>query len=62
MGHHRQLVGSLCITQAAQFGVCGDLDGWGGGVATGRDVRERRDMCIHIADSLGCTAETKVTL
>ena len=42
--------------------LCGDLDGWGGGVAMGRDVRERGGVCIHTADSLGRTAETNITL
>ena len=35
--------------------LCGDLSwvGWGG-----REVQEGGDVCIHIADSLHCTAET----
>ena len=36
--------------------LCGDLDGWDGG--GGREVQEGGDVCIHIADSLCCTAET----
>ena len=39
--------------------LCGDLDGWEGG---GKEVQEGRDICIHIADSLCCTAETNTTL
>ena len=36
--------------------LCGDLDGWD----VGRwEVQEGVDICIHIADSLCCTAETK---
>ena len=42
--------------------LCGDLDGWDGGVAGGREVQEGGDICIHTADSLHCTAETNTTL
>ena len=38
--------------------LCDDLDGWDGG----REVQEGGDICIHIADSLHCTAETNTTL
>ena len=41
--------------------LCGDLDGWDG-VEGGREVQEGGDICIHIADSLHCTAETNTTL
>ena len=34
-----------------------DLEGW-----SGREVQEGKDVCIHIADSLCCTAETNTTL
>ena len=37
--------------------LCGDLDGWDGG-----EVQEEGVICIHIADSLHCTAETNTTL
>ena len=37
--------------------LCDDLDGWDGG----REVQEREDIRIHIADSLHCTAETNTT-
>ena len=40
--------------------LCDDLDVWGGG--SGREVQEGGDICIHIADSLHCTAETNTTL
>ena len=37
--------------------LCGDdIDGWDWGA--GREVLEGGDKCIHIADSLRCTAET----
>ena len=39
--------------------LCSDLDGWDGGR---QEVQEGGDICIHIADSLCCTAETNMTL
>ena len=30
-----------------------------GGLERGGEVQEERDMCIHMADSLHCTAEIK---
>ena len=32
------------------------------GIAGGRQVQERRDICIHIADSHCCTVEINTTL
>ena len=40
--------------------LSGDLDGWDG--TGGREVQEGGDICIHIADSLNCIAETNATL
>ena len=45
--------------------LCDDLVGreevnWKQGI--GRDVQEGGDVCIHIADTLCCTAETNTTL
>ena len=40
--------------------LCDDLDGWDAG--GGREVQEGRDIGIHIADLLCCTAETHTTL
>ena len=34
--------------------LCGDLNG--------KEIQKRGDICIHIADSLHCTAETDTTL
>ena len=34
--------------------LCGDLNG--------KEIQKRGDICIHIADSLCCTAETNTTL
>ena len=36
--------------------LCDDLEGWDGKV--GKEAQEGRDICIHISDSLCCTAET----
>ena len=36
-------------------GLCDDLGGW---VGDGRSVQEGENICIHIADSLHCAAET----
>ena len=40
--------------------LCDGLEGWDG--VGGRELQEGRDICIHIADSLHCTAETNTTL
>ena len=39
---------------------CDDLDGWD--EEGGMEVQEGGDICIHIADSLHCTAETNTIL
>ena len=36
---------------------CDDLEGW-----DGRGFQEGGHICIHMADSLSCTAETNVTM
>ena len=41
--------------------LCGDLDRWDGGEG-GSEVQEGGDICMHIAGSLHCTAETNTTL
>ena len=38
--------------------LCDDLEG-GTGVGGGKEAQEGGDICIHIADSLHCTAETQ---
>ena len=38
--------------------LCDNLDGWDGG----REAQEGGNICMHIADSLHCTAETNPTL
>ena len=34
--------------------LCGDLNG--------KEIQKRGDICIHMADSLCCTADTNTTL
>ena len=38
--------------------LCDNLEGWDG-VGSGREVREEGDICIPMADSWWCMAETK---
>ena len=52
-------MGTCCTAQSSV--LCDDLDGWDGG-GGGREVQEGGDICIHIVDSLLCTAETNKTL
>ena len=42
-------------------GLCINLEGWDG-VGDGREFQEEGDICIPMADSCGCTAETNKTL
>ena len=44
----------FCSNRKLSSVLCDDLDGCGEGA--GREVQEGRDICIHIADSLCCTA------
>ena len=41
--------------------LCADMDGWDV-VVGGREAREGRGMCIHVADLLHCTTETNIRL
>ena len=53
-------MGGSCIAQRAQVGALSSRGvGWGRG---GREAQEGGDICIHIADSYCCTAETNTTL
>ena len=38
--------------------LCDDLAGCDGAVGRREEVQEEGDICIHIADSLPCAAET----
>ena len=50
-------MGTCCIAQGAHSVFCDDLEGWDGG-GGGRETQEGGDICIQIADSRHCTAET----
>ena len=41
--------------------LCGNLEGWDG-VGEGKEVQEGGNMCILMADSCWCTAETNTTV
>ena len=41
--------------------LCDDLEGWDWGEG-GSEAQEGRHVCIHIADSHCCTAETNTTV
>ena len=41
--------------------LCDDLEGWAGGGGR-RGAQKGGDICVHIADSLGWTAETNTAL
>ena len=41
--------------------LCDNLGGWDG-MRAGRKVQEEWDICIFMADSRGCMAETNITL
>ena len=44
-----------CIAQRTRYSVlCGDQNG--------KEIQGKGDICIHVADSLCCTAETNTTL
>ena len=53
---------TCCIAQGAQLDalwqLCDDLEEWMGQGAWRRDVPEGEDICIYMADSCFCTAET----
>ena len=56
--HVKLLVGTCCSDGNSSV-LCGDLDGEDGVAA---ELTEGGDICIHIADSLHCTAETNQML
>ena len=50
----------LLSNKGTQLVLCDNVEGWDGGVR--REAQEGGDRCVHIDDSLHCTAETNVTL
>jgi len=57
-------MGTCYMAQGAQLSLllCDDLEWWGGMRGGGREAHDRGDICIHIADSLCCTAETNTII
>lgn len=45
---------SIIIFRELRSVLRGDLDGWVGDGESGREVQEKADICIHIADKLYC--------
>ena len=45
-------MGTCCIAQVAQLGVCGDLDGWDGGGVGGRSKREGIYVYLQLIHSV----------
>ena len=41
--------------------LCADLEGGNEGGMGGREPQDGGDICIHVADSLCCIAETNTT-
>ena len=56
---NRQLVGSCCLTEGAQPGALWQARGVGWG---GREVQEGGNVCMPVADSRWCMAETNTAL
>ena len=59
----------LCVQQIASGRLLYDTvlrsilsDDLGVGVGGGREAQEEGDTCVHMTDSLCCTAETNITL
>ena len=67
---HLKILGTSLVIEwlglhASNAGAQGSIPGWGTKIphtGGGREVQEGGDICIHIADSLCCTAETNTTL
>ena len=49
-----------CVKQIANRKFCDNLEGWDG-VGDGKEVQEGGDICIPVADSCLCMAETDTT-
>ena len=47
--------GSLLYSAGSSAQLCDDLEGWDEG---GERKPKRKNICVHVADSLCCTAET----
>ena len=54
-------MGICCMTQEFNLVLCDNLKEWDG-VEDGREVQEGGDICIPMADSCKCTAETNTII
>ena len=54
--------GNLLYDAGSSYPVlCDNLEGWDG-VGVGRDIHKGEDICIPVADSCQCIAESNTTL
>ena len=53
--YNRQLMGTCGTTQGVQ--LCADVEGRDRGDGGGKEIQEGGDICIHVAESLRCTAK-----
>ena len=59
----KQITSENLLYSAGSSGWCSVMTQKGGtGAGGGRQAQEGRDICIHVADSLNCTAGTNITL
>ena len=53
-------MGTTTKHRKLDFVFCDDPEGWDEGDV--KEVQERRDICMHMSDTLHCTAGTNTTL
>ena len=58
----KQIAGGNLLYSTGSSAQCSVTTYMGDGGWGGREVQEGGDRCIHMADSLHCTAETNTTL
>ena len=54
--------GKLLHSTGSSAVLCDDRDGWDVGLGVGGWLTKGGDICVHIADSLPCRAETNTIL
>ena len=52
----------LYDSRSSNLVLCDNLEGWDGMGWDGKEVQERRDICIPMVDSSFCMAETNTIL
>ena len=58
----KQIASGNLLYNAGSSPQCSWRPRWVGWESGGRKIQERGDACLHIADSLHCTAEVDTTL